>query len=102
MKPSTAVSSRTSSSFRRRRLTFRPTSSLWANSSARWSKPNRTLSSPQTARLEIESFEGSIGFSDVLTCTNFVRINIGLFRKTLKPVEWAFQDSASRRRTFRI
>ena len=57
-------------------------------------KANRTRSSQQTARLEIESFEGGIDFSETLTCTNFEKINIDLFRKTLKPVEQVFQDAS--------
>ncbi|KIJ08879.1 hypothetical protein PAXINDRAFT_120135 [Paxillus involutus ATCC 200175] len=50
-------------------------------------KVNRTLSSQQSTRIEIESFEDGNGFSVTLTRAKFEEFNMDLFRKTTKPVE---------------
>ena len=56
-------------------------------------KAKRTLSSQQSVRLEIESFENGNDFSETLTRAKFEEINIDLFRKTLKPVEQVLKDA---------
>jgi heat shock protein 5 len=53
----------------------------------------RTLSSQQSVRLEIESFEGGNDFSETLTRAKFEELNMDLFRKTLKPVEQVLKDA---------
>lgn len=56
-------------------------------------KAKRTLSTQQSVRLEIESFEGGNDFSETLTRAKFEEINMDLFRKTLKPVEQVLKDA---------
>ncbi|KAG8790847.1 ATPase with role in protein import into the ER, partial [Serendipita sp. 399] len=48
-------------------------------------KAKRTLSSQQSTRLEIESFENGNDFSETLTRAKFEELNMDLFRKTMKP-----------------
>ncbi|EMD35028.1 hypothetical protein CERSUDRAFT_116540 [Gelatoporia subvermispora B] len=56
-------------------------------------KAKRTLSSQQSTRVEIESFEAGNDFSETLTRAKFEEINIDLFRKTMKPVEQVLKDA---------
>ncbi|KAF8235873.1 heat shock protein 70 [Tricholoma matsutake] len=56
-------------------------------------KAKRTLSSQQSTRLEIESFEGGNDFSETLTRAKFEELNMDLFRKTMKPVEQVLKDA---------
>ena len=56
-------------------------------------KAKRTLSSQQSTRLEIESFENGNDFSETLTRAKFEELNIDLFRKTMKPVEQVLKDA---------
>lgn len=52
-------------------------------------KAKRTLSSQQSAKIEIESFEGGNDFLETLTWGDFEELNIDLFRRTMKSVECA-------------
>jgi len=56
-------------------------------------KAKRTLSSQQSTRLEIESFEDGNDFSETLTRAKFEELNVDLFRKTMKPVEQVLKDA---------
>ncbi|KAF9054171.1 heat shock protein 70 family [Panaeolus papilionaceus] len=56
-------------------------------------KAKRTLSSQQSTRIEIESFEDGNDFSETLTRAKFEEINMDLFRKTMKPVEQVLKDA---------
>ncbi|KAJ7058111.1 heat shock protein 70 family [Mycena amicta] len=56
-------------------------------------KAKRTLSSQQSTRVEIESFEDGNDFSETLTRAKFEEINMDLFRNTLKPVEQVLKDA---------
>ena len=56
-------------------------------------KAKRTLSSQQSTRIEIESFENGNDFSESLTRAKFEELNMDLFRKTMKPVEQVLKDS---------
>ena len=56
-------------------------------------KAKRTLSNQMSSKLEIESFENGNDFSETLTRAKFEELNIGLFRKTLKPVEQVLKDA---------
>ncbi|KAJ3486400.1 hypothetical protein NLI96_g4262 [Meripilus lineatus] len=56
-------------------------------------KAKRTLSSQQTTRIEIESFENGNDFSETLTRAKFEELNMDLFRKTMKPVEQVLKDA---------
>ena len=56
-------------------------------------KAKRTLSSQQSTRIEIESFEEGNDFSETLTRAKFEELNIDLFRKTMKPVEQVLTDA---------
>ena len=56
-------------------------------------KAKRTLSSQQSTRIEIESFEDGNDFSETLTRAKFEELNMDLFRKTMKPVEQVLQDA---------
>ncbi|KAG2006028.1 heat shock protein [Coprinopsis cinerea AmutBmut pab1-1] len=56
-------------------------------------KAKRTLSSQQSVRIEIESFEDGNDFSETLTRAKFEELNMDLFRKTLKPVEQVLKDA---------
>ena len=60
-------------------------------------KAKRTLSSQQSARIEIESFEGGNDFADTLTRAKFEELNMDLFRKTMKPVEQVLKDAKVKR-----
>lgn len=53
----------------------------------------RTLSSQQSTRIEIESFEDGNDFSETLTRAKFEELNMDLFRKTMKPVEQVLKDA---------
>ena len=53
-------------------------------------KAKRTLSSQQSTRIEIESFEDGNDFSETLTRAKFEE---NLFRKTMKPVEQVLKDA---------
>ncbi|KAF8070336.1 heat shock protein 70 [Lyophyllum atratum] len=53
----------------------------------------RTLSTQQSTRIEIESFEGGNDFSETLTRAKFEELNMDLFRKTMKPVEQVLKDA---------
>ena len=56
-------------------------------------KAKRTLSSQQSTRVEIESFEDGNDFSETLTRAKFEELNMDLFRKTMKPVEQVLKDA---------
>ncbi|KAI0297012.1 heat shock protein 70 [Multifurca ochricompacta] len=56
-------------------------------------KAKRTLSSQQSTRLEIESFEDGNDFSETLTRAKFEELNLDLFRKTMRPVEQVLKDA---------
>ncbi|KAF8494857.1 heat shock protein 70 [Russula emetica] len=56
-------------------------------------KAKRTLSSQQSTRLEIESFEDGNDFSETITRAKFEELNLDLFRKTMKPVEQVLKDA---------
>jgi hypothetical protein len=56
-------------------------------------KAKRTLSSQQSVRIEIESFENGNDFSETLTRAKFEELNMDLFRKTMKPVEQVLKDA---------
>ncbi|PFH49300.1 hypothetical protein AMATHDRAFT_63428 [Amanita thiersii Skay4041] len=56
-------------------------------------KAKRTLSSQQSVRIEIESFEDGNDFSETLTRAKFEELNMDLFRKTMKPVEQVLKDT---------
>jgi heat shock protein 5 len=60
-------------------------------------KAKRALSSQQSTRLEIESFEDGNDFSETLTRAKFEELNADLFRKTLKPVEQVLKDANVKR-----
>ena len=56
-------------------------------------KAKWTLSSQQSTRIEIESFEDGNDFSETLTRAKFEELNMDLFRKTMKPVEQVLKDA---------
>lgn len=56
-------------------------------------KAKKTLSSQTSAGLEIESFFQGHDFSESLTRARFEKLNMDLFRKTLKPVEQVLKDA---------
>ncbi|KAK1229218.1 ATPase with role in protein import into the ER [Marasmius sp. AFHP31] len=56
-------------------------------------KAKRTLSTQQSTKIEIESFENGNDFSDALTRAKFEELNMDLFRKTMKPVERVLKDA---------
>jgi heat shock protein 5 len=56
-------------------------------------KAKQTLSSQQSTRIEIESFEDGNDFSRTLTQAKFEELNMDLFRKTMKPVEQVLKDA---------
>ena len=56
-------------------------------------KAKRTLSSQQSTRVEIESFESGNDFSEMLTRAKFEELNMDLFRRTMKPVEQVLKDA---------
>ncbi|KAK8805415.1 hypothetical protein WA158_002071 [Blastocystis sp. Blastoise] len=53
----------------------------------------RVLSTQHQARLEIEGLVDGIDFSDTLTRARFEKLNLDLFKKTLKPVEKVLADA---------
>ncbi|KIY71076.1 heat shock protein 70 [Cylindrobasidium torrendii FP15055 ss-10] len=53
----------------------------------------RALSTQQSTRIEIDSFEGGKDYSETLTRAKFEELNMDLFRKTMKPVEQVLKDS---------
>ncbi|KAF7298149.1 hypothetical protein HMN09_01036400 [Mycena chlorophos] len=53
----------------------------------------KTLSTQQSARIEIESFEGGNDFSETLTRAKFEELNLALFRRTLEPVRRVLKDA---------
>ncbi|KAI0702928.1 heat shock protein 70 [Cerioporus squamosus] len=60
-------------------------------------KAKRTLSSLQSTRIDIESFERGNDFSETLTRAKFEELNMDLFRKTMKPVEQVLKDANVRK-----
>ena len=52
----------------------------------------RSLSPQQQARIEIENLAEGFDLSEVLTRARFEELNADLFKKTLKPVEYALKD----------
>ncbi|KAI3596980.1 heat shock protein [Moniliophthora roreri] len=56
-------------------------------------KAKRTLSTQQSTRIELESFENGNDFSGTLTRAKFEALNMDLFRKTMKPVERVLKDA---------
>ncbi|KAJ7840756.1 Hsp70 protein-domain-containing protein [Mycena leptocephala] len=56
-------------------------------------KAKRTLSTQQSTRIEIESFENGNDFSETITRAKFEELNMNLFRKTMKPVEQVLKDA---------
>ncbi|KAJ8580033.1 heat shock protein 70 [Rhizopogon salebrosus TDB-379] len=56
-------------------------------------KAKCTLSSQQSTRIEIESFEDGNDFSEMLTHAKLEELNMDLFRKTMKPVEQVLKDA---------
>ena len=55
-------------------------------------KAKWTLSSQESTRIEIESFEDGNDFSETLTRAKFEELNMDLFRKTMKLVEQVLKD----------
>ncbi|KAF9484523.1 heat shock protein 70 [Pholiota conissans] len=53
----------------------------------------RTLSTQQSTKIEIDSFENGNDFSDTLTRAKFEELNMELFKKTMKPVEQVLKDA---------
>lgn len=53
----------------------------------------RSLSSQQQARIEIEDLAEGVDLSEILTRARFEELNANLFKKTLKPVEYALKDA---------
>ncbi|KAF8198005.1 heat shock protein 70 family [Pholiota molesta] len=53
----------------------------------------RSLSTQQSTKIDIESFENGNDFSDTLTRAKFEELNIELFKKTMKPVEQVLKDA---------
>ncbi|KAJ3753171.1 heat shock protein 70 family [Lentinula raphanica] len=56
-------------------------------------KAKRTLSSQQSTRIEIESFENGNDYSETLTRATFEELNMDLFKKTMRPVEQVLKDA---------
>jgi heat shock protein 5 len=57
-------------------------------------RAKRTLSSQQSTRIEIESFEDGNDFSETLTRAKFEELDMDLFRETMKPVEQVLKDAS--------
>ncbi|CAA7259205.1 unnamed protein product [Cyclocybe aegerita] len=53
----------------------------------------RILSSQQSTKIDIESFENGNDFSETLTRAKFEELNLDLFKKTMKPVEQVLKDA---------
>lgn len=56
-------------------------------------KAKRTLSSQMSARVEIEGLHKGLDFEYTLTRANFEKLNMAMFKKTLKTVEQALKDA---------
>ena len=56
-------------------------------------KAERALSSQQSTRIEIESFESGNDFSETLTRATFEELNMDLFTNTMGPVEQVLEDA---------
>eukprot|EP00211_Chloroparvula_japonica_P004769 CAMPEP_0119126194 /NCGR_PEP_ID=MMETSP1310-20130426/5208_1 /TAXON_ID=464262 /ORGANISM="Genus nov. species nov., Strain RCC2339" /LENGTH=669 /DNA_ID=CAMNT_0007116339 /DNA_START=70 /DNA_END=2079 /DNA_ORIENTATION=+ len=56
-------------------------------------KAKRQLSQQHQARVEIESFCNGKDFSETLTRAKFEELNMGLFKKTMKPVQQTLDDA---------
>ena len=56
-------------------------------------RAKRTLSSTQTTRIEIEALFDGEDFSETLTRAKFEELNMDLFKRTMKPVKKALEDS---------
>jgi heat shock protein 5 len=56
-------------------------------------RAKRTLSSTSQTRIEIEALFDGIDFSETLTRAKFEELNLDLFKKTMKPVKKALEDS---------
>jgi heat shock protein 5 len=56
-------------------------------------RAKRTLSSNAQTRIEIEALFDNIDFSETLTRAKFEEMNLDLFKKTMKPVKKALEDS---------
>eukprot|EP00835_Amoeboradix_gromovi_P005835 NODE_595_length_6292_cov_0.230906.p1 type:complete len:654 gc:universal NODE_595_length_6292_cov_0.230906:3502-5463(+) len=57
-------------------------------------KAKRALSSQQTVRIEIDSLQDGVDFSEQLTRAKFEELNLDLFKKTIKPVKRVLKDSS--------
>jgi heat shock protein 5 len=56
-------------------------------------KAKRALSSQSSTRVEIEGFFGGVDLEETLTRARFEQLNMGLFKKTLGPVERVLRDA---------
>jgi len=56
-------------------------------------RAKRTLSSNAQTRIEIEALFDGVDFSETLTRAKFEELNLDLFKKTMKPVKKALEDS---------
>merc|ERR1711959_869976 len=56
-------------------------------------RAKRTLSSAQQTRIEVESLFDGVDFSETLTRAKFEELCLDLFKKTMKPVKKALEDS---------
>merc|ERR1719253_1459264 len=56
-------------------------------------RAKRTLSSTAQTRIEIEALFDGVDFSETLTRAKFEELNLDLFKKTMKPVKKALEDS---------
>merc|ERR1712054_77613 len=56
-------------------------------------RAKRTLSSAQQTRIEGEALFDGVDFSETLTRAKFEELNLDLFKKTMKPVKKALEDS---------
>jgi heat shock protein 5 len=56
-------------------------------------RAKRTLSSTSQTRIEIEALFDGVDFSETLTRAKFEELNLDLFKKTMKPVKKALEDS---------
>jgi len=56
-------------------------------------KAKKSLSSQQSTRIEVESFQDGNDFSQISTRAKFEQLNTYLFRKTVKPVEQVLKDT---------
>ena len=56
-------------------------------------KAKRTFSNQQSTRLKIESYGNGNDSSETLTRDKFEKLNLDLFRRTMKPVEQIIKDA---------